>query len=360
MRDSYDVVVVGGGAMGLATGWRSARAGKRVLVLEQFSVGHTRGSSHGSARIFRLAYPDPRYISLARRAQELWRLLESEAGVSLLTVTGGVDHGDPTAVGLIEQHLREAGASTERLTAAEAGARWPGMRFDEGVLFQPDAGVLHADRTITALHQQLLAAGGDCREQARVQQIRQGSEGVEVHLSGEVLHSRVAVIAAGAWAPHLLTDAGLTASTPQLRVTQEQPGLFAAEATGWPVFLHHRHLVDGPAASLGFGHYGMSVDASTLKIGAHGTGPLVDPDHRPPVDPTLVASLEEYVADWLPGVSPHAQTVESCLYTSTPDEEFVLQRQNDIVVCSPCSGHGFKFVPAIGELTSRLASAGSV
>jgi sarcosine oxidase len=340
---TWDLIVVGGGAMGLATAWQAARTGREVLVLEQFDVGHDKGSSHGAGRIFRLAYADPSYVALAHRAQVLWHELES-LGFTLLTVTGGVDHGDPAVLQGVETAL--GSHRSERHSPAEASARWPGMRFEGSVLFQPDAGVLHADRVVAALHTLLLDAGGSYRSGARVTSVTQLSSGAAVVVEDEELRAGVVVVAAGAWAAPLIGPL-----VPPLRVTQEQPGFFPCVAE-LPVFIHHH---SGTTPQLGSAHYGLPILGQGLKVGDHGTGPVVDPSRRPPVDPAAVAALEAYVAEWLPGATPVASAVDSCLYTSTPDDEFVLERHGDIVVCSPCSGHGFKFVPAIGEITARLA-----
>lgn len=137
-----DVVVVGGGAMGSAAAWQLARRGVQVALLEQFETGHTNGASHGASRIFRLSYADPVYIGLAREAQPFWRELEELTGTSLLTVTGGVDHGDHPALQELADGLAAAGVPRTWLTPMEAAERWPGIRFDTRALFHPDSGRL--------------------------------------------------------------------------------------------------------------------------------------------------------------------------------------------------------------------------
>ena len=331
--------------MGLATAWQAARQGRQVLVLEQHFVGHDKGSSHGGGRIFRFAYRDQSYVAMALRARELWHELEDLSGTSLLTVTGGIDHGDSTVLAEVEQALLTSGLGCHRLTPREASEHWPGMRVDQAAVFQPDAGVLHADRAVAALHALLLEAGGEYRSGARVDSVRELDPGAAAIVDGDELPARVVVVAAGAWAGPLLGD------LLQVRVTQEQPAFFPTDLD-LPVFIHHH---SGTTPQLGPAHYGLPIPGQGLKVGAHGTGPIVDPSRRPAVDASAVARLSAYVAEWLPGVSAEPSAVDSCLYTSTPDEAFVLERHGSIVVCSPCSGHGFKFVPAIGEITARLA-----
>jgi sarcosine oxidase len=151
-----------------------------------------------------------------------------------------------------------------------------------------------------------------------------------------------------------------------LRVTQEQPGYFApagGQARGpdtvatVPSIVHTRRFPGGSDRPLGLGYYALGAPGQGVKLGEHGTGPvLADPDRRVPADPAVTDRLRRYAAEWLPGVTPEPLSVDSCLYTSTPDEDFVLRRVGPVVVCSPCSGHGFKFVPAIGEATAALAA----
>src|SRR3954469_13175068 len=126
--ESVDVVVVGGGGVGSAAAWQLARRGRQVVLLERFGAGHTRGASHGASRIFRLSYPDPVHITLARQALNRWRDLEQASGTSLLSITGGVDHGGSPALDDLHTGLRAAGVSSHWLTPDEAERRWPGLR----------------------------------------------------------------------------------------------------------------------------------------------------------------------------------------------------------------------------------------
>jgi sarcosine oxidase len=136
-------------------------------------------------------------------------------------------------------------------------------------------------------------------------------------------------------------------------VTQEQPAYFKVlDDTRYPSFIHH---TAGGAQLLGFASYGLYSPDRGLKVGEHGIGPEVDPDQRPGTSDEAARRLANYVAEWFPRVDPDPLYVDSCLYTNTPDEEFVLRRWGRVVICSPCSGHGFKFVPVIGEVVAGLA-----
>jgi sarcosine oxidase len=346
--DRSDVIVVGGGAMGAAAAWRLAGRGVEVTLLERFAPGHTRGASHGRSRIFRIAYAEPDYITLARRALPLWRELEDATGRSLLDLTGGVDHGPATAVEAIAAALAAAGEPGRWLTAAEATERWPGLRFAGPALFHPASGRVHADHTLAALRQAIIAHGGRVRHETAVEAITvRGDDLVDVVVGGETLPARRVVVAAGAWTAKLLP--GLVA----LRVTEEQPAYFAPARTGlsWPSFIHHR-----PDRTV----YGLATPGEGIKVGWHGGGPEVDPDRRDhAIEPERARALRAYVEEWLPGVDPDSAAPISCTYTSTPTSDFVLDRVGPVVVAAGFSGHGFKFTPVIGELLADLAIDGT-
>ena len=347
MKAAYDVVVVGGGAMGAATAHALAMRGQRVAMVEQFSAGHDRGSSHGASRIFRLAYQDARYVPLAQRALTLWRELSEECGEPLLTMTGGVDHGPAEVLDEIAAGLAANGATSRLLSADEAMQRWAGMHFEGPVLLQPDAGRVDADATVLALHRRAAELGADVLTGEQVHDLRVTDDTVEVITASRTIVAGVVVVAAGAWLPRLATRLGLAEELPTLVVTQEQPAYFDAPgAELWPVFVHYADR----------SHYGLFTPGVGVKVGEHGTGVVVDPDARPPADPDRLRRLSSYVERWLPGASPAPHRVDTCLYTTTPDERFVLRRFGRLVVCSACSGHGFKFVPAIGEQVALLAS----
>jgi sarcosine oxidase len=342
----YDVVVVGGGAMGAATAHALATRGARVAMVEQFTAGHDRGSSHGPSRIFRLAYADASYVPFAQRALELWRRLSDECGVAFLETTGGIDHGPRDILEAVAAGLAANGATSQLLPAGEAMERWRGMRFDSSVLWQPDAGRLDADPTVLALHRRAAELGADIFTSAPVTDVRPHDDGVEVVTADRTVLGDVAVVAAGAWLPGLAARIGLADELPPLVVTQEQPAYFTAPAANsWPVFVHHG---DRP-------HYGLFTPGVGVKVGEHGTGVVVDPDARVPADEARLRRLTSYVEQWLPGAEPTPTRVDTCLYTTTPDEAFVLRRSGRMVICSACSGHGFKFVPAVGERAAVLA-----
>jgi sarcosine oxidase len=344
-----DAVVVGTGVMGAATAWSLARRGRDVVALDRFGPGHDRGSSHGGSRIFRLAYPDPAWVELAMAARAGWRAIADEAGEPLLTPTGSVDTGDPGAVAAIAAALAAAGAPAEPLDPAEASARWPGITFAPPVLHQPDGGRVAAAAAWSAFTAQAARHGAVVRWETPVAAIEPQAGRVLVVTDDETYDARVAVVAAGAWLEPLLR--GL-AALPPLVVTQESAFHFAPrdEATDWPSFILHGA---GPA---GAAVYGLETPGEGVKVAEHHTGPVTTADRRDfTVDAASRARVIDVVRRRLPGLDPTLVSEVTCLYTSTPDEEFVIERTGPLVVVSACSGHGFKFAPEIGRRAAALA-----
>jgi sarcosine oxidase len=348
------VAVIGGGAMGSAAAWQLALRGHRVVLFEQYGPGHTRGASHGSSRIFRHAYPTRRYVALAARAARLWRQLERVDGQHFYARTGAVDHGDPASLHALAQRLSEAGLEHSLLRPSAAELQWPGLRFDTMVLHHAEAGRLNADLAVAAMQRRASAEGAEIWHHSPVTGIRVNASGVRVlTASGSIRFDQV-VAAAGAWTAELLAaEPHLSREIPELTTTQEQPAHFVPLETpvGWPTFIHH------PGAEYqGPGIYGLA-SSDGIKVGEHGTGPRVEPATRDFLpDPSGVARLRQYAANWLPGVDPTTPSATTCLYTTTPDHNFVVDRRGPITVAAGFSGHGFKFAPAIGELVAGLVN----
>lgn len=336
------VTIVGGGVMGCATGYALVRRGYEVTLVEQFKIGHKRGSSHGSSRIFRFSYPDVRYVAMAMQALPMWRALEREADEPLLVTTGGLDmgkdlHGHAAA-------LRACGAPCELLSGAQASSRWPHLNLPESeqVLYQPDAGIVLADRSVAILATAFQQRGGTLDEETRVIGFHPRANSVEVQSSEKSWTSECVIVTAGAWVSSLLTDIGIELAT---RPTRETVAYFDYHGPPPPT------LVEWGDPSI----YALPSPGRGVKVGEHIAGPTTDPDREGEVSEESVGRLRDWVASRYPGAAAEPSNAETCLYTNTPDEHFVLKSYGRIVVGSPCSGHGFKFAPLIGEQLADLA-----
>jgi sarcosine oxidase len=351
MTVRYDAVVVGAGAMGSAAAWWLARRGRRVALVERFDAGHTRGSSHGASRIFRYAYADPVMVRLVIEARPLWDELQDDAGETLLEEIGGLDHGDRATVDALAAAMAAAGVPFEELRPEDAAERWPHLRFEGSVVHQPTAGRCLADATVAALLRRAEDHGADVRCGVGPATVSLGGagDGVRVVAGGDELVADTAVVTAGGWVGSIVgPETSLALPLPPLRVTEEQLVHFPPEGRQWERWasvIHHTDRFWYALPSPGVG----------LKVGGHHEGDAIDPERRRDgPDPGYVEGLVRYVEAWIPGVRPEPMAGTTCLYTTTPDERFLIDRRGPIVVGSACSGHGFKFVPLVGRLLADL------
>ncbi len=341
---------MGAGLLGSATARALAARGVPVLLFEQFGLGHARGSSHGATRIFRYSYPDPAYVRMAVAAGEAWARLAADAGEELLVRTGGLDAG-PGAEDCAKA-LAECGVAHSWLTAAEVRDRFPGIgaRPGERMLFQPDSGVCLAGRTVAALQRLAQRDGAAIRAGTPVVGIEAGRDQVLLRTAAGEVTARAAVITAGPWAQGVL--AGAVPQVPELTVTVQQVRYFAPRdpAAPWPT------LIEWTPAGLCWYVVPAAGGAPGVKVAAHIPGRAVDPRDGPfEIDPALEAEVADYVRGRLPGLDPAGLAPETCLYTMTADEDFVLDRAGPLVVGGGCSGHAFKFGPLLGEFLADLA-----
>jgi sarcosine oxidase len=343
------VVVVGGGVMGLSAAWRLARRGVDVVLLEQFDIGHDRGSSHGPTRVFRFLYHDPVYVRMAQAALPMWRELEQASGKKLLRMTGGVHIDSPDIVEIDRGAMLACDAAVEVLAPDARRQRFPWIEAaDEPAIFTPDMGLLDADGVLAVLRNLALEAGAEIRSATRVDGVVIPSN-VEVIAGDETIRARCCVVAVGGWTAPLLAPIGIDVP---LRVTREQVVFFESDDAVLP-FVHGKGCWIYGVPSF---EPGGELPGGELKVAGHGIGPEVSPDERSfDEDDTATEHVASYVRTHLPTTNPDPLGYDTCLYSTTPDADFVIDRRGPIVVVSPCSGHGFKFAPLIGDIAACLA-----
>ena len=361
---SFRNVVLGAGAMGLATAYHLARRGEPVLLVEQFRPGHDRGSSHGLARITRHSYADPAYARLMIDAFGAWRSLEADAGETVYLRTGGVSISPEGVdyVARVVSSLEAIGVPHRRMSGSEWNARSPdfGLRATDEVVFEPDAGVLLASKVLDAFVRLAREFGGDrfeVMELAPVRRIDLDGERPSLVFDDSVIVADRLIVTAGPWMGRLIPELA-----PALRPTRQQvlyfrppdPDRFSVGR--FPVFIH-KGLEEWDA------FYGMpSLPGIGVKVARHG-GPDLDLDRLDrSIEPGYVDEIRKFLARTIPSLasSPIDRT-EVCVYTMAEGEEFrvgVLPGRPQIVVASPCSGHGFKFSALIGRILADLAVDG--
>jgi sarcosine oxidase len=349
MKNDYDVVVVGAGVIGTMTAKALAERGRRTLILERFQLGHKGGSSHGLSRIVRVTDYHPDYVRINRLAMRGWEELQEAAGEALLVRTGNLEIGEGAET--YADALDAAGERFEWLSPEGARERWPSLRFHAGerMFVQEDGGVCLADRAVRAAADLAAQAGAELREGTRVERISNNDTFAEVVTEGETIRSPVVVITAGAWARNLLADAGVDLP---LVPTLEQVSYYKLE-TPSPLPTIIDYTVDED-----IDHYAVPhpTQVGSFKLALDHAGPIVDPDERSfDPDPERLARVETW--GWSRFRSMIATgPPETCLYTNTPDNDFVLDRIGSVVVGSACSGHGFKASPMIGKILADLAT----
>jgi sarcosine oxidase len=317
--------------MGSATAYALARDGHDVTLYEQFRVGHDRGSSHGRSRIVRLAYPDVEFVQLAKEAFTGWRALERETGVDLLELNGLLELVEDPAQSSHDV-LAALGIEHEMLDAEEARRRWPvGVPDGWTALFQPEAGTVRADLAHRAFVDRAVAHGARLQEETPIASL-------------DDVDARAVIATVGPWVRRFFPDL-------PLRTTRETVAYFRREGDPLP------SIVQLDPETRGHAMYSLHDPLHGLKAGIHHAGPEADPDEAGGPDAALLERIAAWLARTYPDLEPRPVAVETCAYTTTPDEHFILERRGRVVIGSPCSGHGFKFAPAIGTRLAAMAAS---
>ena len=371
---NYDAIVVGLGAMGSATLYQMARRGANVLGIDQFDPPHTMGSTHGESRVTRLAVGEgPEYMPLVRRTHEIWRDLEAQTGNTLLHESGGyifcpVGGGAGWHSGgdfAVESAKLATGYSVphELLDAAEVRRRHPLIRLEDHfhAYYEPTGGIVDPEKAIAGQLRLAQGLGAEIRPNERVLKIESENDGVTVVTSQGRYSAEKVVVSTGAWVKHFLpkTSHQSFGIYRQVMYWYETEDLSAFSVENFPFLLWI-----GDTKEDYFGAFPIAAGhKSAVKMLTEQYYESCDPD-TVPRDITQ-AEIEAFTARFVPrkldGVTTNCIEAKACLYTVTPDEHFVIDWHPDhqnVLVASPCSGHGFKHSAAIGESIAQLVLQG--
>jgi sarcosine oxidase len=358
----YDVAIAGLGGMGSAIAAHCASRGVSVIGLEQFGPAHDRGSSHGKSRMIRKAYfEDADYVPLVLRSYELWRALERDSNQELLRIIGVLSVGDAESE-IITGTRRSAAQhdiAIEAWSKEQVRERYPSLQLleNETGLFEPDGGVLDPEAAVRAHLKVAAAAGAELRFETGMRNWEADGDGVEINFAdGSVVSARKLVLSLGPWFQETLAALGVS-----LRVQRNVQAWFSPasnlyDAGRFPAFLLDRAGL--PAPLYGFPDFG-----DGLKIAFHGHGLLTTADEveREVEMDRDVTPIVRAMDQWMPGGAAKFREATPCMYSLTPDTNFVIDRHPahaNVVLCGGLSGHGFKFAPVIGEIAADLALEG--
>lgn len=361
MRRDFEYIVLGLGGWGSAAAyWLSRRAGADVLGLEQFELGHVRGESQDHSRIIRLSYHTPAYVELAKHAYRAWAEVERDAGERLVLKTGGLDFAPRASAIPLSNYsdsMDAAGVPYERVDAAEIRRRWPQFTVTDDIhgLFQPESGIAMAARGNAAHVRMARAHGATLLDQVPVERLRPVEGEIEVTADGTAYRCRRLVIAAGAWSNGALTHFGVHLP---LRVTQEQVTYFATpypaefQPERFPIWI----WMDDPC------FYGFPIFGEAgPKAGQDAGGQEVTAGTRTfEPDQAALKRTVDFLGRYIPNALGPIIYTKTCLYTLTPDRDFVLDtlRDHPNVAVGIGGGHGFKFASLMGRILSDLAVDG--
>lgn len=365
MQKIYDAAVIGLGITGAAALDELARRGAYVIGLEAYHPGHGMGSSHGDTRLIRLGYfEDPAYVPLLHRAYRNWRSLEERVQEPLLHITGVLHIGKRDGkilkgTGLAcEQH----GLVHEWMDADQVRERFPvfALQPDEAGLFEHQGGYLLAERSVNAFLKSAAQAGASLQYGQRVLGVEPGDGGVTLRTEQGSIRARKVVVATGAWIAELVPQLREAVSPIRVVVSWFQPReRFLTTPHRMPVFLREDNKT-GEGSFFGF----PMVGSDGIKMGrhAHFREPIANPDApNAPVCERDLELLQDAIDRYVPGAGGIFSKAMTCRYTMTPTENFLmdlLPGQPNVVVASPCSGHGFKFGGVTGEILADLALDG--
>lgn len=359
----YDVIVIGLGGMGSAAAYHLAARGQRVLGLEKFTPAHDKGSSHGGSRIIRQSYfEDPAYVPLLLRAYELWDRLATDSAREVYRMTGGLFIGPPdclTVAGSLRAS-REWGLPHDLLDEKEIRDRYPNLTPCDGdiALYEAKAGFARPELTVQAHLDLAEKAGATLRFGEQVIEWSETADGVRVATAAGSYTAGQLVICPGAWAPQLLATFGIP-------ITVERQVLYWLDPVGGtaPFVDHPIFISENERAEQIYGFPAIDGPRGGVKVAFFRKGVVCTPETIDrEVHEQEIREMREEAARLVPALDGPCVHTATCMYSNTPDQHFVIARHPDsrnVTVACGFSGHGFKFVPVVGEILADLATTGA-
>ena len=355
--ENCDCLVLGLGAMGSATLYHLARLGKHAIGIDQFEPGHVWGSSHGHSRAFRVFYRDPLYTELAQAALPHWQELQKTSSVPLIHLCGFLAFAAPGNLMMKDNlaAIQQSGAPFEQLAPAEISSRFPALQIPSGstTCFTPQAGFLDADRCVATHLAEARRLGATMHGQVTMEHIEFERDHTIVRTSAGDFRANRLVITAGPWTSQCLPELALPLTVTRQQKFYFQPSSAASlEPASLPVY-----------ADYDTRYYGFPLHGPGIKVADDTRGIGTDPNQ---IDRTIDHQEGERLGNWLAGLLPQQTFTllsgSTCMYTETPDQDFLIgrhPRQPNVLVGAGFSGHGFKFSTLIGLMLAQLASTGS-
>ncbi|KAK7088211.1 peroxisomal sarcosine oxidase-like [Littorina saxatilis] len=359
----FDVIVIGAGIEGSSSAYHLAKSGQKTLLLEQFPLPHSRGSSHGQSRITRYAYTQDYYTHMMLDSYPLWDTLEKEAGVNIYKKCGllniGLENGN--FLGSVAGSMSRHGMDFQSFQSSEFQRRYPMLRYPprSGAILDPMGGILRADKALAAFQTMFKQLGGVLREGETVKVIRPGQPLVTVTTTKGEYRAKKVVMATGPWTSKLLEPLGLRLPLKPIRITvcywRENRETTPHSSDRFPCIID-----GGQDDGEEFHVYGLPSEEypGYVKVCLH-DGPDIDPDARDEADDTWVREkVTDYVRQHFPWLQGSPGIVEACIYTNTPDNDPVIDyhpQHSNIIIAAGFSGHGFKLAPAVGKAVTELA-----
>ncbi len=358
----YDAVIIGAGTMGMAAGAHLAKQNVKTLLIDAYDPPHHHGSHHGDTRMIRHAYGEGRqYVTLVKRAQQLWEELEKESGYTIFEKTGVLGLGPSDSTFLLETiaSAKTQDLPLQVLSSLEVKEKWPGISIPDNFIgcFEAESGFIYCERAIQAYREIALQNGAALLTNTPVQQIDlKHHEWVKITTADTSFMTKTIIVTAGAWAAKLLPDLNLPIQPLRKTVGWFDTPEGTYDSGNFPAF----YVEDKDKMFYGF----PNLHNAGLKIGRTDGGQAIDPNQHTQnfgKYDSDEGELRQFLSTYMPEANNRLNKGKTCLYTRSPDSHFIIDRHpehpNAIIACG-FSGHGFKFGSVMGEVLSQMAIKG--